>query len=67
MRNFLSLHPKHQGAFTPDELDVLDALVQQAVDILGITEQSDRHEAAARIVALQDFCLQTREGRDLRR
>ncbi|PSJ51373.1 hypothetical protein C7I85_29515 [Mesorhizobium soli] len=31
---------------------MLDALVQRAVDILGIADQGDRNEAAARILSL---------------
>ncbi|PSJ56278.1 hypothetical protein [Pseudaminobacter soli (ex Li et al. 2025)] len=52
MRKFLALHPEQQRSFSPEELDMLDALVTRAVDILGITDEGDRNEAAARILAL---------------
>lgn len=52
MRRYLSLHPDQLGSLTVEQLDILDALVQRVVDILGITDPSDRNEAAARILSV---------------
>lgn len=52
MRKYLALHPEDRRSFAPEELDMLDALVQRAVEILGITDEGDRNEAAARILSL---------------
>lgn len=52
MRRYLSLHPAQARSYSPEELDMLDALVIRVADILGITDPSDRNEAAARILSL---------------
>ncbi|PSJ56262.1 hypothetical protein [Pseudaminobacter soli (ex Li et al. 2025)] len=52
MRKYLSLHPEQQRSFSPEELDMLDALVTRVVDILGIIDEGERTDAAARILAL---------------
>lgn len=52
MRNYLSLHPEQRGSFSPEELDALDALMQQATEALQIVELAERNELAARILSL---------------
>ena len=52
MRTYLSLHPAQNRSYSPEELDMLDALLVRVVDILGITDAGDRNEAAARILQL---------------
>ena len=52
MRTYLSLHPTQDRSYSPEELDMLDAPAVRVVDILGITDDGDRNEAAARILSL---------------
>jgi hypothetical protein len=53
MRTYLSTHPQiGMGAFSPDDLDVLDELMRCAVKALHITDEADRNEIAARIFAI---------------
>jgi hypothetical protein len=52
MRHYLSHHPDRRGSFSPEELDMLDALVKRAIERLGLTDEGDRNEAAARILSL---------------
>lgn len=51
MRTYLSLHPGQDRSYSPEELDMLDAPAVRVVDILGITDDVDRNEAAAQTSA----------------
>ncbi|MDH6232358.1 hypothetical protein M2281_002957 [Mesorhizobium soli] len=52
MRDYLKIHSGDGNALSPDELDLLDALAKRAIGELGITEQGDKNEVAARILSL---------------
>jgi hypothetical protein len=51
MRAFLSHHPR-PVSLSPEELDILDALMQKATQALNVVEQAERNELAARILSL---------------
>jgi hypothetical protein len=52
MRDYLCLNPRQGVALSPEELDTLDALMQQVTQQLHIDEQAERNEIAARILSL---------------
>jgi hypothetical protein len=52
MRSYLSRHREQQNSFSPRELDILDCLMQRAIDVLGVIDPSDRNELAARILSI---------------
>ncbi|PSJ49577.1 hypothetical protein [Pseudaminobacter soli (ex Li et al. 2025)] len=52
MRNYLHRHPKQKGSFSPDELDMLDALVKRAMEALHIADPAEYNEVAARILSI---------------
>jgi histidinol phosphatase-like PHP family hydrolase len=52
MRDYLRLHSGLGTALSPEELDLLDALVKRALNELCITDHGDRNEVAARVLSL---------------
>jgi hypothetical protein len=55
MRSYLSLHREKQNSFSPRELDILDCLMQRAIDALGIVDPADRNQLAARILSINSL------------
>ncbi|PSJ53225.1 hypothetical protein [Pseudaminobacter soli (ex Li et al. 2025)] len=52
MRNYLHRHPEQKGSFSPDELDMLDALVKRAMEAVHIADPAEHNEVAARILSI---------------
>lgn len=54
MRKYLADHPRHRGAYLPEEVEALAAICDQVTADLGITERVDIDFVAARILALYE-------------
>jgi hypothetical protein len=54
MRKYLADHPRHSGAYLPEEVAALAAICDQVTAELNITERVDIDLVAARILALYE-------------
>lgn len=54
MKKYLADHPRHSGAYLPEEIEALAAICDQVTAHLGITERVDIDLVAARILALYE-------------
>jgi hypothetical protein len=54
MRKYLADHPRHSGAYLPEEVAALAAICDQVTAELNITDRVDIDLVAARILALYE-------------